>query len=60
MTDAVMNSWNVDIENSWLIGDKDPDIQFALNGGIQNTIQIKSGQQFDIENSKAKYILNLL
>ena len=60
MIDAIMNSWNIDIENSWLIGDKDSDIQCALNVGIQNTIQVKSGHQFIIKNSKAKYILNSL
>lgn len=60
MIDTIMNSWNIDIENSWLIGDKDSDIQCALNVGIQNTIQVKSGHRFIIENSKAKYILNSL
>lgn len=60
MIDAITNSWNIDIKNSWLIGDKDSDIQCALNAGIKNTIQVKSGHQFNIENSKAKYILNSL
>ena len=60
MIDTIMNSCNIDIENSWMIGDKDSDIQCALNVGIYNTIQVKSGHQFSMANSNAKYILNSL
>jgi len=31
---------NIDLENSWLIGDKFRDIESAINGGIKNTIKI--------------------
>ena len=58
MIDNIMTSWNIDIENSWLIGDKNSDIQCALNIGIQNTIQVKSGHEFNVENSKANFVLN--
>ena len=50
--------FEIDFKNSWLIGDKNSDIQMALNGGISNTIQVKSGHSFDTASSNAKYILN--
>ena len=37
--DAVAHH-NIDLENSWLIGDKFRDIESAINGGIKNTIKI--------------------
>ncbi len=49
---------DIDFENSWLIGDKDSDIQTAYNSNISNTIQVQSGHKFDKKDSKAKYIMN--
>ena len=49
---------NIDIENSWMIGDKENDIQAAHNAGIRNTILVKSGHEIDELNSNSKFILN--
>jgi len=49
---------NIDFKNSWLVGDKDSDIQTAYNSNIPNTIQVQSGHKFDKKDSKAKYIIN--
>lgn len=49
---------NIDYEKSWLIGDKDSDIQTAKNANIPNTIQVKSGHDFDEKESKASFIAN--
>jgi len=49
---------DIDYENSWLIGDKDSDIQTAYNANIPNTIQVKSGHNFNEENSKAKFVVD--
>jgi len=49
---------NIDYPNSWLIGDKSSDIQTAINANIQNTIQVRSGHQFDESKSKANYIVD--
>ena len=38
---------NIDMENSWMIGDKENDIQAAHNAGIRNTILVKSGHEID-------------
>lgn len=50
----------IDYKKSWLIGDKDSDIQTAYNANITNTIQVRSGHKFEEKSSKAKYILNSL
>ena len=49
---------NIDMENSWMIGDKENDIQAANNAGIINTILVKSGHNVDEFNSKAKFVLD--
>ena len=49
---------NIDMENSWMIGDKESDIQAANNAGIINTIIVKSGHTVDELNSNAKFILD--
>jgi D-glycero-D-manno-heptose 1,7-bisphosphate phosphatase len=46
------------MENSWMIGDKENDIQAAHNAGIRNTILVKSGHEIDELNSNSKFILN--
>ena len=49
---------NIDMINSWMIGDTENDIQAANNAGIRNTILVKSGHKVDELNSDAKFILN--
>ena len=58
MIDNILDNFNIDLENSWLIGDKSSDIQCAKNANIKNTIQVKSGHKF--EHSKADFIINSL
>ena len=48
----------IDMGKSWMIGDKEADIQAANAAGIQNTILVTSGHAIDEKNSKAKFILN--
>ena len=49
---------NIDMENSWMIGDKENDIKAANNAGIMNTILVKSGHNVDEFNTNAKFILD--
>ena len=49
---------DIDYKNSWLIGDKDSDIQTAYNANIPNTIQVETGHNFDKEKSSATYVIN--
>tara|TARA_Y100000385_G_C12917247_1_gene560931 strand:+ start:176 stop:703 length:528 start_codon:yes stop_codon:yes gene_type:complete len=49
--------YGIDMEKSWMIGDKEDDIIAANSAGIKNTILVKSGHQNDLSNSNAKFIL---
>jgi len=49
---------DINYKNSWLIGDKSSDIQTAINANIANTIQVKSGHDFDEKTSKASFIVD--
>ena len=52
------NKYDIDMENSWMIGDKEADIQAANMAGISNTVLVKSGHQINEKTSKAKFILD--
>ena len=49
---------NIDMKDSWMIGDSERDITAASLAGITNTILVRSDLKLDQENSKAKYHLN--
>jgi len=49
---------DINMKNSWMIGDKEADIQAANAAGIENTVLVKSGHVINEKNSKAKFILN--
>jgi D-glycero-D-manno-heptose 1,7-bisphosphate phosphatase len=51
------DKYKIDIKNSWMIGDKEADVQAANAAGINNTILVKSGHSINDANSKAKLIL---
>jgi D-glycero-D-manno-heptose 1,7-bisphosphate phosphatase len=54
---AARDKFDIDMENSWMIGDKEADVGAANAAGINNTILVKSGHDIDEANSKAKFIL---
>ena len=60
MIDNILKNHNIDLKNSWLIGDKSSDILCAKNANIKNTIQIKTGHNFDESTSQADFICNSL
>ena len=49
---------NINMSQSWMIGDKEVDIQAANAAEIQSTILVKSGHDIDERNSNAKFILD--
>ncbi len=51
------DKFDIDMANSWMIGDKEADVGAANASGINNTILVKSGHDIDEVNSKAKFIL---
>lgn len=40
MLDKISKDYDIDFNNSWMIGDKESDIIFGRNGNIKNTIYI--------------------
>ena len=58
MIEQAKEKYNIDIKNSWMIGDKEIDIQAANAAGIKNTILVRSGHLIDEANSKAKFFLD--
>ena len=53
-----MNKYDVDMTNSWAIGDKEADIVAANKSGISNTVLVRSGHKINETDSNAKYILD--
>ena len=49
---------NIDMQNSWVIGDKEDDIKAANHAGIKNTILVRSGHKIDESNSNALQIID--
>ena len=49
--------YNIDMDNSWMIGDKEADVGAANSAGIDNTILVKTGHNIDESHSQAKFIL---
>ena len=49
---------NIDMKNSWMIGDKETDIQAANSAGILNTILVRSGHKIIESSSKADFIID--
>ena len=58
MFNQASDKCSIDMKKSWMIGDKEADIQAANAAGIQNTILVKSGHAIDEKNSNAKFILD--
>jgi D-glycero-D-manno-heptose 1,7-bisphosphate phosphatase len=56
MIDNILKNHHIDLENSWLIGDKQSDILCAKNAGIKNTIQVQTGHEFDEKSSSADFV----
>ena len=52
------NQYNIDLEKSWMIGDKETDIEAANLAGINNTILLRSGHLINESISNAKFIID--
>jgi D-glycero-D-manno-heptose 1,7-bisphosphate phosphatase len=50
--------YNISMKNSWMIGDKETDIEAANLAGITNTILVRSGHLIDESNSNSKFTID--
>ena len=50
--------YNINMEDSWMIGDMEVDVKAANSAGIQNTILVRSGHKIDESISSARFILD--
>jgi len=55
---AAKEEHDINMDKSWMIGDKEADIKAALHAGISNTILVKSGHRIDEISSESKYIID--
>ena len=52
------NKYNISMKDSWMIGDKETDIEAANLAGITNTILVRSGHLIDESNSNSKFTID--
>ena len=50
--------YNINMKNSWMIGDKEADVIAANAAGIDNTILVRSVHRIDESNSEASFFLD--
>jgi len=55
---AAQREFDIDMKNSWMIGDKEGDIQAAIGAGVEHTILVRSGHEIDEKNTKATFVVN--
>ena len=67
MIENILKNYNVDLSNSWLIGDKLSDIECAKKAGIKKTIRIDNQiiginkiLEFDYECKSINFIKNVI
>lgn len=60
MINQAMNDFKIDLNNSWLIGDKISDIQTALNVNIKNNILILDSSIKESDKNIASITANSL
>jgi len=52
------NKYDINISESWMIGDSERDIIAAQLAGINNTVIVRSGHKIDESSTQARFILD--
>lgn len=60
MIEQALNLYDIDLKNSWMIGDKSSDIQLAINSNIKNSILINSTYIDKKEINLSNFVVNSL
>ena len=55
---TAQKKYGIDMNHSWMIGDKETDIESANLAGINNTVLVRSGHKIDEMNSNSKFIID--
>ena len=55
---SAKKTYDIDMKNSWMIGDKETDIIAANAAGINNTILVRYNQNIDKSDSNASYFVD--
>lgn len=55
---AAKKEFEIDMSASWVVGDKESDIEAAINAGVGHTILARSGHKIDETNTKADYVVD--
>jgi D-glycero-D-manno-heptose 1,7-bisphosphate phosphatase len=53
-----MKKYDIDMNKSWMIGDKEADIEAANNAGISQTIIVRSGHKINEKQTNAAFTLD--
>ncbi len=53
-----IEKFNIEPLQSWVIGDRERDLQAGVAAGIKNTILVKSGHRVDAKPPIARFLLN--
>jgi len=60
MIKEAIEKHDVDIANSWSIGDKEDDISAAKDSNIANTVLVRSGHSIEETKTEADYVIDSL
>ena len=52
------DKYNINMKESWMIGDSESDIKAANAAGISNTILVRTGHLIDESNSNSKFTID--
>lgn len=53
---SAKEEFDIDMNLSWIVGDKEGDIKAALAAGVQNTILVRSGHKINEDDTSATYV----
>lgn len=56
----LQKKYGIDLASSWLVGDKESDIEAGINAGVKTKILVRSGHKIDEKNTKADFVCNRL
>lgn len=58
IADLGLQGYKVSLEESFIVGDKESDIEAGINGGVKNKVLLRSGHEINEATTLADYIYN--